>query len=75
MHVYLQVLTSLALNKHFTDLCIYTVKSIIRYYNYYNSPVYTCFLDAPEAFDRINHWTMPKRLKFALSNFVCNGAI
>ena len=34
--------------KHCTDLCIYTVKSIIRYYNYYNSPVYrpTCFLDA-----------------------------
>ena len=29
--------------KHFTDLCIYTVKSIIRYYNYYSSPVYTCF--------------------------------
>ena len=27
------------------DLCIYTVKSVIRYYNYYNSPVYSCFLD------------------------------
>ena len=24
---------------HSTDLCIYTVKSIIRYYNYYNRPV------------------------------------
>ena len=48
--------------KHSTDLCIYTVKSIIRYYNYYNSPVYTCFLDASKAFDRINHWTMFKKL-------------
>ena len=47
--------------KHSTDLCIYTVKSIIRYYNYYNSPVYTCFLDASKAFDRINHWTMFKK--------------
>ena len=28
--------------KHSTDLCINTVKSIIQYYNYYNNPVYTC---------------------------------
>ena len=48
--------------KHSTDLCIYTVKSIIQYYNYYNSPVYTCFLDASKAFDRINLWTMFKQL-------------
>ena len=32
--------------KHSTDLCIYTVKSIIQYYNCHSSPVYTCFLDA-----------------------------
>ena len=25
--------------KHATDLCIYTVKSVIKYYNYYSSPV------------------------------------
>ena len=48
--------------KHSADLCIYTVKSIIQYYNYYSSPVYTCFLDASKAFDRINHWTMFKQL-------------
>ena len=48
--------------KHCTDLCIYTVKSIIQYYNYYNSPAYTCFLDASKAFDRVNHWTMFKKL-------------
>ena len=48
--------------KHSTDLCIYTVKSIIQYYNYYNKPVYTCFLDASKAFDRVNHWTMFKKL-------------
>ena len=48
--------------KHSTDLCIYTVKSIIQYYNYYSSPVYTCFLDASKSFDRINHWTMFKQL-------------
>ena len=48
--------------KHSTDLCIYTVKSIIQYHNYYNSPVYTCSLDASKAFDRINHWTMFKQI-------------
>ena len=46
--------------KHSTDYN--TVKSIIQYYNYYNSTVYTCFLDSSKAFDRINHWTMFKQL-------------
>ena len=44
--------------KHATDLCIYTVKSVIKYYNYFSSPVYICFLDASKAFDRVNHWTL-----------------
>ena len=48
--------------KHSTHLCICTVKSIIRYCNYYNSAVYICFLVASKAFDRINHWTMFKKL-------------
>ena len=48
--------------KYSTDLCIYTVKSIIRYYNYYSSLVYTCFLDASKAFDRNSHWIMFKKL-------------
>ena len=29
--------------KHATDLCIYTVKSIIKYYNYFSSPVLLVF--------------------------------
>ena len=48
--------------KHATDLCIYTVKSVIKCYNYFSSPVYTCFLDASKAFDRVNHWTLFKKL-------------
>ena len=48
--------------KHATDLCIYTVKSVIKYYNYFSSSVYTCFLDASKAFDRVNHWTLFKKL-------------
>ena len=31
--------------KYATDLCIYTVKSVIKYYNYFSSSVLTCFLD------------------------------
>ena len=46
---------------HAHDVCIYTSKSIIQYYHYFNDPVYyTCFLDASKAFDRINHLTMFK---------------
>ena len=43
-------------------MCIYTVKSVIKYYFRQNSPVYTCFLDASKAFDRISHWTLFKKL-------------
>ena len=43
-------------------MCIYTVKSVIKYYTHQNSPVYTCFFDASKAFDRISHWTLFKKL-------------
>ena len=43
---------------HATDLCIYTVKSVIKCYSYFSSPVFTCFLDASTAFDKFNHWTL-----------------
>ena len=29
--------------KHLTDLCIFTVKSVTKYYTQENSPVFTCF--------------------------------
>ena len=48
--------------KHSTDLYIFTVKSTIKYFNMYNSPVYSCFLDASKAYDRVNHWTLFKKL-------------
>ena len=51
--------------QHATEMCIYTVKSVIKYYTRQNSPVYTnytCFLDASKAFDRISHWTLFKKL-------------
>ena len=48
--------------QHGADLCIFTVKSVIKYYNLYNSTVFTCFLDASKAYDRVNHWTLFKKL-------------
>ena len=48
--------------KHSTDLCIFSVKSVIKYYNLYKSPVYSCFLDASKAYDSVNHWTLFKKL-------------
>ena len=53
--------------QHATDNCIYTVKSVIKYYKHrQNSPVYSCFLEASKAFDRISDWTLFKKL------IVCN---
>ena len=45
-------------SKFSTDMCIFTVKSIIKYYTNQNTTLYTCFLDASKAFSRINHWTI-----------------
>ena len=45
-------------NKHSADMCIFSAKSIMKYYTEHGSPVFTCFLYASKAFDRINHWTL-----------------
>ena len=44
--------------KHSADMCIFTVKRIIKYYTGHNTPVYTCFPDASKAFDQVNHLTL-----------------
>ena len=51
--------------KHSADMCMFTVKSIIKYYTGHNTPVYTCFLDASNAFDRVNHWTLFTKLIYS----------
>jgi hypothetical protein len=45
-------------SEHSTDMCILALKSVTYYYAEFNSPVYSCFLDASKAFDRVNHWTL-----------------
>ena len=50
--------TRVTTNLGLSILLTYTLKSIIQYYKDHNSPVYSCFLDASKAFDRVNHWVM-----------------
>ena len=62
----LHMTTSLDLKQNtLLDMCIFTVKSIIKYYTGHNTPVYTCFLDASKAFDRVNHWTLFTKLIYS----------
>ena len=38
-------------NKHGTDMCVFSLKQVIEYYNSRSSPVYVCCLDESKAFD------------------------
>ena len=48
--------------KYSTDMYIFTVKTLVKYYTDQMTPVYTCLLDASKAFDRVNHWTLFAKL-------------
>ena len=43
---------------HSTDMCILAFKEAILKYCDLSSNVYTCFLDASKAFDRVNHFKL-----------------
>ena len=49
-------------SKHSAYMCIFLAKSIMKYFTEHGSPVFTCFLDASKAFDRINHWTLFRKM-------------
>ena len=44
--------------QHSTDMCIFMLKSVIKYYTRQNTLVISCFLDASKAFDHVNHWKL-----------------
>ena len=39
-------------SQHVTDMCIFTVKSVIKYYTKQNTTAFTCFLNAARAIDK-----------------------
>ena len=45
-----------------TDLCTGLIKNVIARYNFNDSEVYACFLDASKAFDRVDHHLLFKKL-------------
>ena len=49
-------------SNHSTDLCKYTLKEVIDFYHSQSTSIYMCFMDASTAFDRVNHWTLFKKL-------------
>ena len=46
-----------------TDQCIYLLKELIAMYNNSGSTVFTCFLDASKAFDRVDHALLIAKLR------------
>ena len=47
---------------HGTEMVIFPLKQTLDFYRNQDTPVYMCFLDAKRAFDRVNHWTLAKKL-------------
>ena len=41
--------------KHGTEMCVFILKELIRYYIEHGSCMYVTYLDASKAFDRVNH--------------------
>ena len=47
---------------HGTEMAIFSLKQTADFYRNQDTPVYMCSLDAKKAFDRVNHWTLAKKL-------------
>ena len=45
-------------HKHSTTMCSFLVRETIEYFNTRGSPVFSCFMDASKAFDRVSHDTL-----------------
>ena len=41
--------------RHSTDMCVFLLKQLVSHYTQRGSPVFSIFLDASKAFDKVNH--------------------
>ena len=49
---------------HRTETVIFALEQTVHFYRNQDTPVYMCFLDAEKAFNRVNHWTLAKKLLY-----------
>ena len=47
---------------HGTEMAIFALKQTADFNHNQDTPLYMCFLNAKDAFERINHWTLAKNL-------------
>ena len=43
-------------------MAIFAQEQTVDFYRNQVTPLYMCFLEAKKAFDRVNHWTLAKKL-------------
>ena len=48
--------------KHGTEMCVFILKELVRYYVEHGSCMYVTYLDASKAFDRVNHQKLFSKL-------------
>ena len=63
VETHLQVTTSLDLNANMESTYVHSLLNLLsNIIICVIAPVFTCFLDASKAYDRVNHWTLCKKL-------------
>ena len=48
---------------HSTEMCVFTLKEVVRYYLQLNTPIFLCFIDVKSAFDRVSYWLLLSKLQ------------